>query len=110
MRAQILIFIVLTLAIWSCSKNDSGGYMNRGVITGYDVRDCICCGGLMINFSNDTIPYSGEFYQIDSLPGNSGIDEGTTFPVYVNVDWKPDSICGGNRYIKVTRMEIIKNP
>ena len=62
--------------------------MNEGIITGFDARACPCCGGLMINFKGETEPYKGEFYLIQNSPTELGIDNNSSFPIYVKVNWE----------------------
>ena len=81
--------------------------MNDGVITGFDARACPCCGGLMISFKGETQPYQGEFYLIQNNPSELGINNNSTFPIYMKVDWTSDrcAIGGIGNLIKVTRFE-----
>lgn len=65
--------------------------MNDAVITGSDLRVCICCGGLMITFNGETKPYIGDFRLIANHGVDIGITERDTFPIYVKVDWKEDT-------------------
>ena len=81
----IIGIFIFTRILTDCKKQET---YEDAVITGYDVRDCVCCGGLMINFNNDTIPYSGTFYLINELPASPVIDNNTKFPLYVRVTWK----------------------
>jgi hypothetical protein len=76
--------------------------MNDGIITGSDVRTCICCGGLMITFNGETRPYTRDFKLIDN-GADLGIKEKDTFPIYVKVDWKVDTtnVC---HHIIITRI------
>ena len=104
-KIGIAASLLLILAVSSCKKSgNQASYMNNAVITGYDLRLCACCGGLLINFSNDTIPYHGTFYDCDNTPAYLGIDSTTVFPVRLKADWKIDSaVCGGNDHILITR-------
>jgi hypothetical protein len=103
-----LLLLLIILSVNGCKKQSEPDFMNEAVITGYDARMCVCCGGLMINFNNDSKPYSGTFYLIDHLPDNVKIDINSTFPVYMKVDWTFSSMCGGNKYINISRLEIEK--
>jgi len=106
--AQKLGFVLLLFVVLgsSCRKECCNKYMNEGVITGYDMRECVCCGGLMINFDNNPTTYSGTYYLIDEMPPNSGISAESKFPIYVSVDWKKDDgNCYTNR-IDISRIKI----
>ena len=64
--------------------------MSNAIITGYDMRACVCCGGLMITFNGETRPYTGEFRLIENS-GDLGITDRDKFPLFVKVNWKPDT-------------------
>jgi hypothetical protein len=83
--AMILIFT-------SCKKEDSD--LSDGLITGFDYRECVCCGGIFIDIDATT-------YRFQQLPDNSNLvlEEGT-FPVKVSLRWKKDDIaCMGDEII-----------
>jgi hypothetical protein len=70
------------------------GY-TKAIITGYDMRKCACCGGLMITFSNDDKPYSSDFVLVNSLPTGTTINESSKFPMSVCIKYeKLESPCG----------------
>ena len=80
--------------------------MGEGVITGYDPRDCACCGGLLINLnSSSTELFSDSTYQVDLVPANFDIDANTVFPVFIKLDYyKNPKKCG--KTIDILRFEI----
>lgn len=84
----LMAILLASTLLLSCKKEKP--YMNNGVITGVDNRYCACCGGLMISFTGETIPYMGDFSLIDN-PAITGISSTDKFPVYVKVDWKQAS-------------------
>jgi len=101
--AGLICFLILT----NCRKTGDEAAMANAILTGYDIRDCACCGGLMVTFSNDTTRYSGAYYLVDKLPDNSGIDNNTKFPLYVKITWKYSSnVCGGTKFIDILKLEI----
>jgi hypothetical protein len=107
MKYYLTFLIVLLFFLLSCKKEEA--FMNKGVITGFDVRDCPCCGGLMINFKGEQQSYTGEFYLIENDPSELGIDGNATFPINVKVDWTQEgtgctSGAIGN-LIKITKFE-----
>lgn len=106
----IAIFTVITifcLILTDCNKTVEPRTFVDAIITGYDVRACVCCGGLMVNFNNDPIPYSGEFYLINELPDNTGIDTNTKFPLYVRIIWEFNTrICGSTKFVDIKKLEI----
>jgi hypothetical protein len=104
-KASILTVVIALLIISACTKSvpPQVHYMNNAVITGYDLRLCACCGGLLINFDSVTHSYQGPFYDCDNTPASLGIDSTTVFPVYLKVNWHLDSsVCGGNNHILIT--------
>ncbi len=92
------------LIVTDCRKTET---FDDAVITGYDARDCVCCGGLMINFNNDPIPYSGEFYIINELPDKPEINSSSKFPLYVRITWKLNNkVCGSANFIDILKLII----
>ena len=82
---------MMVLLITACKKNECIKNVKPklidGIITGVDMRECVCCGGLMITFSNDPKPYSATFNTINKMPENTGINEQSKFPIYVSVKY-----------------------
>lgn len=96
----LFIIAILTGGIaLSCNKNK---FMATGAITGFDLRKCGCCGGLMINFDGNTQAYTGDFWLIKNNPAELGIDTATAFPVYIKIDYERIASCGSPT-IRVTR-------
>jgi hypothetical protein len=96
---KIVVLSLLILAIvFSCSL-DEQDYMSNGAITGWDLRDCMCCGGYFIDIDKAT-------YRFSDLPAGSSISlVNPTFPIYVKLDWaKIPNSCLGDE-IKVLRIE-----
>ena len=103
----IIGMIICLLVSISCQKTANTDILTDAIITGYDLRDCICCGGLMVSFVNNPIPYSGEFYLVNNLPKDSGIDNNSKFPLYVKISWRDNSrVCGGTKFIDIQKLEI----
>lgn len=103
-----MLFLVFTGL--SCKK--SGSQKNnavQAVITGYDMRACVCCGGLMINFEGRTTPVvSPDYYQVKNDPASLGISATTVFPVYVDVTWVLEAQpgCGSKGFVRITSIVI----
>jgi len=95
MKVSLSVF-ALILIVTSCKYDDLDSLKYNSIITGYDMRDCACCGGLMINFENQSQSYQGKFYLIDNLPTDLGIDNNTTFPIYAYVTYTELTKCSGN--------------
>lgn len=93
---KAVIIISLVLGWQACQKNND--YQSTGVITGPDMRECICCGGYFIEINDST-------YNFDNLPNDSQIDLAQeTFPLAVKLDWDYDRKCGGIQYITISRI------
>lgn len=73
-------------------------YMTEATITGYDLRACVCCGGLVIKFNNETD------FRLISNDADLGIGESESFPISVKVDWQEDKTNACNRII-ITRLK-----
>ena len=96
-KKALLVILTLVAIIISCDKEEN--YQSTGVITGPDVRDCICCGGFFIEIDDST-------YNFESLPASSGIDLiEDTFPINVNLDWTFDRECGDIEYIDISKIK-----
>ncbi len=100
----LTLLILLPVIFNACAKNESE-YMGEGVLTGYDPRDCACCGGLLINLnSSSTELFSDSTYQVDLVPDNFDIDITTAFPVFIKLDYSRNTKkCG--KTIDITRFE-----
>jgi hypothetical protein len=92
MRNFFFLLLLIFVLLFSCKKEPQEVY--NGVITGYDMRKCACCGGIFIDIDKTS-------YRFDSLPPKSGIDFTTdTFPIRVVVTWhKKDIQCIGDEII-----------
>ncbi|HKI87892.1 MAG TPA: hypothetical protein VKA38_02620 [Draconibacterium sp.] len=99
MNFKKILFTVLLISgvIFSCEKKEDQ-YQSSAVITGPDIRECICCGGYSIEMNDST-------YNFDTLPASSNIELNTeTFPINVKLDWSYDKKCGGIQYITISRI------
>src|SRR3970282_2155655 len=98
MKKIILMSYLLLPFIISCST-EVEEYMDEGTITGYDTRECSCCGGFFIDIGTLT-------YRFYTVPDNSNLNlENPDFPIYVKLDWKKDeNACLGDE-IKILRIQ-----
>jgi hypothetical protein len=103
-KVILIISTLLLITVNSCDKK--GDFMGEGVITGVDLRDCACCGGLLINLNSDsTKMYTVDTYQIDKVPSDFNIDANTSFPVFIRLDYQQtNALCG--KTIDILRFEI----
>ena len=96
---KIFSFVTVMLAVVvSCSAQDS--LKSNGVITGYDLRECMCCGGYFIQIDSTK-------YRFDQLPDSTDftIPNNPEFPINVKLDWIPDSTACMPDMIIVQRIE-----
>ena len=107
MKSSILLVLTILLLAGGC-KEDT--FYSNAVITGYDGRMCACCGGLMINFSNQTKPYAGDFYLIENSADQLGIPNNATFPIYAEVTYTKLSKCQSisTHYIRISSFVRVK--
>ena len=94
MKPLALAFAVLLLVLSGCKNStDCTQKEYNAILTGYDLRLCACCGGLMLAFDDDPKPYSGKFYLVKNTPSELGITEQDTFPIYATITWKEVEHC-----------------
>jgi hypothetical protein len=101
----LLPLFLLCLAGIACKKES---FMNQAVITGIDATLCGCCGGLFVNFDGETNspPSQHTFYLAQNDPKDLGIDNTTSFPVYMDVDWEAlFTVCASmpHQHIRITK-------
>jgi len=98
MLKKICIVVFLLFVALSCSLEEDE-FRSNGVITGYDTRECVCCGGYFIEIANSA-------YRFYDIPNGSRLNlDNPTFPIYVKLDWQKDpNACLGDEII-VPRIE-----
>jgi hypothetical protein len=90
-------FSLIILAGFTGCKKDIN-YTTKAVINGYDYRMCACCGGLMISLNDNPNPAIS--YDISNSAESLGINSSTTFPVYMKVNYRFDTVtCGPPRVL-----------
>lgn len=97
MKNPFLAFLVILFFYMNSCENSSDNneyYRYNGIITGYDLMECACCGGWFIKISDST-------YRFFDLPEGNNIDfEKDTLPLKVKLDWKKSSSpCLGDEII-----------
>jgi len=101
---KLLAYPLLTavcLLVGACKKTVEP--TTSAIITGYDPRNCGCCGGLMVTFTADPRPFGSDFKLIDNT-ADLGLSSTEIFPLYVKINYEslPDK-CGGN-HLNVTKL------
>ncbi len=93
---RLLILSVILFSLAGCKKEPC--YQSKGIITGFDYRKCMCCGGWFIEIEDST-------WRFDQVPEGSTVNlDSVDFPFKVYLDWKEkDPKCLGDEIV-VTRM------
>ena len=101
----LITFFTLAIIVTFIACEHHEDFMGEGVITGYDPRDCACCGGLLINLnSSSTELITDSTYQINLIPKNFDINVYSTFPVFIRLDYERNNkMCG--KTIDIIRFE-----
>ena len=105
MKSAILKCLIAVLCtsiiVNGCKKTDAGITQSQGVITP-DYGYCALCGGYFISFNTD----SNTKYRIKNDITPFGIFPNSKFPVYVDVNWKPDTSAKSGQYVLITSLRI----
>lgn len=99
------LIIGVLLISGSCSKDEVKGY--NAIITGWDARKCACCGGLMVTFTKDAVPYSAEFKLIQNYK-ELNIGPESDFPIYVEIEYADVENTFCKDFIRASKLKIIK--
>lgn len=101
-RSYFMYFIIATMTLWSCSKEDSV----IASVEGYDLRLCGCCGGLLVKPADG----NGDIYQWHQKNGNFGVSIDDTFPLKVRIKYHhlAQSCVASDGEIEITALERIK--
>jgi hypothetical protein len=105
MKTIVITFVSLMMLVLltTCDKNNKDDFMAKGVITGFDYRECFCCGGLMINLNSDsTEMFTVDSRYIDKVPADLKIDSTTILPLFIWLDYT-DSPANCGKAIDITR-------
>lgn len=90
-------------------KDKVTSFQDEIVITGYDARRCACCGGFMVNFSEDPSPYAEAFKLVQTFPEGIVISNTSDFPIYAKINWSPiNDPCENNDWMVIEEMVIIE--
>lgn len=85
--------------------------MQNAIITGFDARRCLCCGGFMVTFSDNPTPYEADYYQWRPTDEeqNFGVTHASHFPLRVKISFQPKaSDCVASLgEIFITEMEVV---
>ena len=94
---KLSMLLLLMISMFACHEDSS--QLDTGVITGTDMRYCMCCGG-------DYITINSVRYRFESSiipPGHSFINFNSAdlkFPIPVYVKWRPkEKQCLGDEIV-----------
>jgi len=92
-----VVFAMMMLC--GCTKDSHG--LQEGMITGPDLRECVCCGGWFILVE-------GSRYRFYEVPETSNIDlQNESFPLRVELRWKQDpQACTGDEILILSMNKI----
>jgi hypothetical protein len=90
----ILILVLSAITIIACHNDENNINLKDGIITGPDLRKCMCCGGFFLEVEDST-------YRFFDFPANSGFNPSTdTFPIKVGVLFHlKDTLCLGDEIV-----------
>lgn len=84
----IAVALLVCVSAVSCIKDP---YPVKGMLVGYDPRDCACCGGYLLNFNDDTT-WNAETRVASTLPSNL-IFTPEDLPLRVQFDYRNGGTC-----------------
>jgi hypothetical protein len=82
-------FMLCLICMYSCSSDYENNCPKEGKVIGYDMRDCMCCGGWFVEYNNDTLLF-------DTVPGNAKLGEWVEsygFPIKIDFDYSDSVRC-----------------
>jgi hypothetical protein len=92
------LFIIILLST-GCKKK-AVEYASTGVLNGPDLALCACCGGIVLQSSDD------KNYRIESLPGLTQQElMNLTYPRKIKYNAGVNRNCGGIVYLNITAYE-----
>ncbi len=104
-RILSLTILFAALFLSGCKKERID--LIPAVLKGFDLRDCACCGGIMVTFPSDTSTQDNTFYLWDWANNQYDL-QNDTFPLNVKIRYKllPQGCAAAKGKIEV--IELIK--
>lgn len=99
-KVVLPFFILLFTA--ACKKDNSYSY--NAEIIGMDGRYCGCCGGFMVVIDGKSPTNGDAFFLISEIPSSYKIDNSTTFPVKVKINFSIDEGKCSNNFIRISKI------
>lgn len=101
----------MAILLFACQESDLVAPQTEAIITGYDARRCMCCGGYMLTLSSDPEKYGEAYFQWNSTQEFDGLDlEDNDFPIYVKIDYtiNPDACSFSEGWIDISALAVVK--
>jgi hypothetical protein len=93
--------LIIILAFMTACRHDHDPE-NMGIIIGYDWTECVCCGGILIEYQSDTLLFPEVPEKVHSWAENYG------FPLWVLMDLqKKPSACPN--FYELTSVELLSH-
>lgn len=104
---KYLLFLTIAFVQISCKNSDpvSDTKLTKVKLLGYDMRLCACCGGHLMSFNLNAEKYVDTMYTINNIFKNNVISDTTTYPKFVNVEWKYAETPCGLQKVDILRIE-----
>lgn len=104
---KYLLILFLAISFFSCKNSDpvSETKLTKVKLLGYDMRLCACCGGHLLSFNLNAEKYQDTMYLINNMVKNDVISDTTTYPKFVNVEWKFVETPCGLQKVDILRIE-----
>jgi len=94
--------LVLLIGLSACIHEDPEH--KTGWAVGYDPRECMCCGGLFVEYNSDTLLFPEIPAEIVEWESQYG------FPLYIEFDYyKMEETCSFDWY-KMTYVGLLEHP
>ncbi|MFK7925181.1 MAG: hypothetical protein AB8H47_24705 [Bacteroidia bacterium] len=100
----------MALLFFACQESNLGPPQTDAIITGYDARRCMCCGGYMITLSDDPEKYAEPYFQWNAQQEYDELDLEEDFPIYVKIDYtvNPDACSFADGWIEISDLKVVE--
>jgi len=102
---SLLVFVVAATIFTTLSCRKDNPYMSNAEITGWDLRLCVCCGGITVTIDNVPNPNGYAFFLTGDLPAGFSLGDHPQFPIAVKIDWAIDTAHCSGKYIIISRIK-----
>lgn len=104
----LVLLLIGSIYLQSCSKHDAED-LEDAILLGFDLRECVCCGGMLVQIKNDTSGVD-ETYQWYMTKGDLGAGNIDSFPVKCKIkfDLIKERCVTTKAELDITQLVIIK--